>query len=170
MKKPVARIPGLRSHKTSALHNVSSASARRTHVSHSLSGCSLEAKIAKSGNCTYSLSRATGSGTFGVVYQATVAETGETVAIKKVFQDRRYKNRELEIMRPLQHPNVISLKHSFYSAGQKPSEVYLNLVMEFVPDTAYSIIKHYHRLHRPLWLGLWGIRHLRLPATIRRNC
>jgi glycogen synthase kinase 3 beta len=29
------------------------------------------------------------------VFKAIIAETGETVAIKKVFQDKRYKNREL---------------------------------------------------------------------------
>ncbi|KAL2342218.1 hypothetical protein Fmac_010158 [Flemingia macrophylla] len=36
-------------------------------------------------------------------------ETGETVAIKKVLQEKRYKNRELQIMRVLDHPNVVAL-------------------------------------------------------------
>ena len=36
-----------------------------------------------------------GSGTFGVVYKSKVNETGEVIAIKKVLQDKRYKNREL---------------------------------------------------------------------------
>ena len=40
---------------------------------------------------------------------------GETVAIKKVLQDRRFKNRELQIMSHLSHPCVIGLKHCFYS-------------------------------------------------------
>jgi serine/threonine protein kinase len=44
---------------------------------------------------TYNVERIIGNGTFGVVYKAQVAETGEIVAIKKVFQDKRYKNREL---------------------------------------------------------------------------
>jgi glycogen synthase kinase 3 beta len=47
---------------------------------------------------SYSAERVIGTGSFGVVYQATVLETGETVAIKKVLQDRRFKNRELQIM------------------------------------------------------------------------
>ncbi len=47
--------------------------------------------------------------------QASVAETGEVVAIKKVYQDKRYKNRELQIMKELYHPNVITLKHAFYT-------------------------------------------------------
>ena len=34
-----------------------------------------------------------GHGAFGKVLLATVKGTGEKVAIKKLFQDRRYKNR-----------------------------------------------------------------------------
>ncbi len=41
------------------------------------------------------------------------------VAIKKVFQDRRYKNRELQIMRELNHPNTIKLREFFYAPGDK---------------------------------------------------
>ena len=32
-----------------------------------------------------------GKGTFGVVYRARLFESGELVAIKKVFDDKRYK-------------------------------------------------------------------------------
>ena len=49
----------------------------------------------------YNAERVLGSGSFGIVYQAQVVETNETVAIKKVFQDKRYKNRELQIMKEL---------------------------------------------------------------------
>ncbi len=70
-----------------------------------------------------------GNGSFGVVYQvrsddnwkAHVAETGEVVAIKKVYQDKRYKNRELQIMRGLEHPNVVGMKQAFYTKGEKVS-------------------------------------------------
>lgn len=44
---------------------------------------------------TYSNLKVVGSGSFGVVYKSRVNETGEVVAIKKVLQDKRYKNREL---------------------------------------------------------------------------
>mmetsp|Transcript_13710 Transcript_13710/g.33643 ORF Transcript_13710/g.33643 Transcript_13710/m.33643 type:complete len:349 (-) Transcript_13710:291-1337(-) len=89
-----------------------------------------------------------GNGSFGVVFQATLVETGENVAVKKVLQDKRFKNRELQIMKQLKHTNVVELKSCFYSKGDKPDEVYLNLVLEFVPETIYRIIKHYSRTKR----------------------
>ncbi len=81
-----------------------------------------------------------GNGSFGVVFQATLVETGETVAVKKVLQDKRFKvrgrnssaaspqsliihdvgqNRELQIMKQLKHTNVVELKNCFYSKGDK---------------------------------------------------
>jgi len=77
-------------------------------------------------------------------------DTGETVAVKKVLQDKRFKNRELHIMKQLRHVNVVELKSCFYSNGDKPDEVYLNLVLEFVPETIYRIIKHYTRTNREI--------------------
>lgn len=67
---------------------------------------------------SYSAERIIGNGSFGVVFQASVVETGEIVAIKKVLQDKRFKNRELQIMRMLvqdPHCNIVALKHCFYS-------------------------------------------------------
>ncbi|KAK9823027.1 hypothetical protein WJX81_000384 [Elliptochloris bilobata] len=90
----------------------------------------------------YQTERVVGNGSFGVVFQATCLETGETVAIKKVLQDKRFKNRELQIMKMMEHPNVVGLKHCFYSTTEK-DEVFLNLVLEFVPETVYRISKHY---------------------------
>ena len=70
-----------------------------------------------------------GNGSFGVVFRATIVETGAVVAIKKVLQDKRFKNRELHIMKQLRsepHPNVIQLQHQFYSSGERSDdEVYL---------------------------------------------
>ncbi|MBV98635.1 Glycogen synthase kinase-3 alpha, partial [Eschrichtius robustus] len=56
-----------------------------------------------------------GSGSFGVVYQARLADTRELVAIKKVLQDKRFKKDEL----------------------------YLNLVLEYVPETVYRVARHF---------------------------
>ena len=41
------------------------------------------------------------------------------VAIKKVLQDKRFKNRELQIMKMMGHPNVVDLKHCFYTTTDK---------------------------------------------------
>lgn len=95
----------------------------------------------KKQSISYAAERVIGNGSFGVVYQATVIETGETVAIKKVLQDRRFKNRELQIMGMLDHPDVVALKHCFYSKGEKPDDVFLNLVMEYIPETIHRTLR-----------------------------
>lgn len=79
--------------------------------------------------------------------QAKCLENGETVAVKKVLQDKRYKNRELQTMRLLDHPNVVSLKHCFFSTTEK-DEVYLNLVLEYVPETLHRVIRHHSKLNQ----------------------
>lgn len=133
---------------------------------------------------SYSAERIIGNGSFGVVFQASVVETGEIVAIKKVLQDKRFKNRELQIMRQLvkdSHSNIVTLKHCFYSQvrdvtlfvfvrrvcegnstcctlathnsfmllsnqkGDTPDELYLNLVLEYVPETVYSISRQHSK-------------------------
>ncbi|KAF5952960.1 hypothetical protein HYC85_010904 [Camellia sinensis] len=100
---------------------------------------------------SYMAERVVGTGSFGVVFQAKCLETGEAVAIKKVLQDKRYKNRELQIMRLLDHPNVVQIKHCFFSTTEK-DEVYLNLVLEYVSETVYRVSRHYSRLsqHVPI--------------------
>jgi len=90
---------------------------------------------------SYSADRIIGNGSFGVVFQATVVGTGEIVAIKKVLQDKRFKNRERQIMKQLRHPNIVDLKHCFHSQGDNPDELYLNLVLEFLPDTVYGVAR-----------------------------
>lgn len=53
-------------------------------------------------------------------------------------------NRELQVMKMTNHPNIVQLKHCFYNTTEK-EEVYLNLVLEFVPETVYRISKHYSK-------------------------
>ncbi|XP_042430627.1 shaggy-related protein kinase alpha-like isoform X1 [Zingiber officinale] len=100
---------------------------------------------------SYKAERIVGTGSFGVVFQAKCLETGEEVAIKKVLQDKRYKNRELQTMRLLDHPNVVQLKHYFFSTTDN-DELYLNLVLEYISDTLYRTLKYYNRMnqHMPL--------------------
>nr|XP_033327873.1 glycogen synthase kinase-3 beta-like isoform X4 [Megalopta genalis] len=106
----------------------------------------------------YTDTKVIGNGSFGVVFQAKLCDTGEMVAIKKVLQDKRFKNRELQIMRRLEHCNIVKLKYFFYSSGDKnilnatnpvfhvdKDEVYLNLVLEYIPETVYKVARHYSK-------------------------
>ncbi|XP_017065278.2 putative glycogen synthase kinase-3 homolog [Drosophila eugracilis] len=99
---------------------------------------------------SYTDAKVVGNGSFGVVFQAKMVPSNEQVAIKKVLQDRRFKNRELQIMRKLRHDNIITLKWFFYSSGEKRDEVYLNLVMEFLPETLYKVERQYARSKQTL--------------------
>jgi glycogen synthase kinase 3 beta len=41
------------------------------------------------------------------------------------------------------------MRHYFYSNGDKansPDEVYLNVVMDFIPETVYKIMKNYLKM------------------------
>ncbi|XP_058610747.1 glycogen synthase kinase 3 alpha a isoform X2 [Onychostoma macrolepis] len=86
-----------------------------------------------------------GNGSFGVVYQARLIDSQEWVAIKKVLQDKRFKNRELQIMRKLDHCNIVRLRYFFYCSGEKKDEVYLNLVLDYVPETVYRVARHFSK-------------------------
>lgn len=101
---------------------------------------------------TYSDLRTIGNGSFGVVFQATLQKpTQEQIAIKKVLQDKRFKNRELQIMRKLDHCNVVKLKYFFHTTGDRgSSEVYLHLVLEYIPETLYKIARTHSRTRQNL--------------------
>lgn len=96
---------------------------------------------------SYQAEKIIGNGSFGVVYRAEESQTmrraPDTVAIKKVYQDKRYKNRELQILKILKHPFCIKMKHYFYTSGDSNDEVYLNVVMEHIPDTLYKVMKNH---------------------------
>uniref|UniRef100_A0A672RS35 Glycogen synthase kinase-3 beta n=1 Tax=Sinocyclocheilus grahami TaxID=75366 RepID=A0A672RS35_SINGR len=104
----------------------------------------------RSQEVSYTDTKVIGNGSFGVVYQAKLCDSGELVAIKKVLQDKRFKNRELQIMRKLDHCNIVRLRYFFYSSGDKKDEVYLNLVLDYVPETVYRVARHYSRAKQTL--------------------
>lgn len=99
----------------------------------------------RSTEVSYTDTKVIGNGSFGVVYQAKLCETGEMVAIKKVLQDKRFKNRELQIMRRLEHCNIVKLLYFFYTSGEKKDEIYLNLVLEYIPETVYKVARQYSK-------------------------
>ena len=92
-----------------------------------------------------------GQGTFGVVYKAQQKfDERKVVAIKKVFQDPKYSNREFKIVVELNHPNCIKVHRFFFSQENvKGNELYLNLVMDYIPDTLYKILRFYVKKNIP---------------------
>ncbi|XP_029654035.1 protein kinase shaggy-like [Octopus sinensis] len=68
-----------------------------------------------------------GSGNFGHVFRAKIIPRDTVVAIKRVIQRHKYKvllkvisqNRELQIMRQLQHINIVTLIYYFYSVDSE---------------------------------------------------
>ncbi|PYI26590.1 Pkinase-domain-containing protein [Aspergillus indologenus CBS 114.80] len=95
---------------------------------------------------SYSQCKIVGNGSFGVVFQTKMMPSGEDAAIKRVLQDKRFKNRELQIMRIVRHPNIVELKAFYYSNGERKDEVYLNLVLEYVPETVYRASRYFNKL------------------------
>lgn len=93
----------------------------------------------------YTTIKPIGTGTFGVVFQAKLHDTSEVVAIKKVLQDRRYKNRELLVIRRLHHFNIVTLHYFYYSNGAKKDDIYLNLILEYMPDTLSKLLRRYNK-------------------------
>jgi glycogen synthase kinase 3 beta len=92
------------------------------------------------------------------------------VAIKKVLQDKRFKNRELQIMKMVNHPNIVRLKQCFYSTTEK-DETYLHLVLEFVPDTVYRISKSYSKNNQrmpPIFVKLYTYQMCRALGHIHK--
>jgi len=92
-----------------------------------------------------------------------------------VLQDPRFKNRELQIMRSVCHPNVVALRDFFYTPGeQNNSEVFLNLVMEFMPETLHRCCRDHTKAsqHMPLTMVrvylfqlLHSLAYLQLPSV-----
>lgn len=103
---------------TQTIGRKTAANTKKGQMSSKPSNTTLDTSSIKDQNISYSAERIIGNGSFGVVFEARVVATNDTVAIKKVLQDKRFKNRELAIMRQLvkdPHPNIVHLKHCFYS-------------------------------------------------------
>jgi len=117
-----------------------------------------------------------GQGTFGYIEKANI-KTSSTKedekscvkfvgAIKKVHQDPRYKNRELNIIQRIRcHPNIVEFKYYYYSminnentntssssskklsspaSGNSGGDIYLHLVMECFPESLSDLIVRCH--------------------------
>ncbi|CAN6811124.1 unnamed protein product [Brassica oleracea] len=68
--------------------------------------------------------------------------------------------------------NVVSLKHCFFSTTKK-DELYLNLVLEYFPETVYRVSKHYSRANQRMpmiYVKLYTYQVLGTPTREEINC
>ncbi|KAJ9071336.1 glycogen synthase kinase 3 [Entomophthora muscae] len=72
-------------------------------------------------------------------------------------------------MRSVRHPNVTELKFYFYTSGVQKDDIYLNLVLEYVPETLYRLSRSFTRSDQhipPLHIKLFIYQLLRSLAYI----
>lgn len=139
---------------TSNVQNIST-SKQYKNLNSSSSSSSVESTSSSYAN-QYTLLKTIGQGAFGVVCMARNNNDGSIVAIKKVLQDPRYRNRELETMQKISFyddisnepdgsENCVKLLSYYKSKGRKPNEIYLNLIMEFLPLNLHQFVVNYRK-------------------------
>lgn len=45
----------------------------------------------------------------------------------------------------LNHPNCIKVHNYFFSKKDESGQIFLNLVMDYIPDTLYKILRFYYK-------------------------
>ena len=71
----------------------------------------------------YRLDKIIAHGSFGIVYEGTDMKTKKRCAVKRIFLDRRFKNRELEILQEVRdHPFIMKMKGNYITNGERPND------------------------------------------------
>ena len=96
------------------------------------------------------------SGTYSKVYRSTLADSGDVVAVKKLRQNKKHKNRELEITKEMAHTNVIHMQHAFFTIDVSDKEggkrdSLLNIVMDYIPMNVGRVITQFNSLSQPVY-------------------
>ncbi|SBT74916.1 protein kinase 1, putative [Plasmodium malariae] len=81
-------------------------------------------------NISYKIRHIIGNGVYGVVYKADCLDSSSVVALKQTYQKNTKIFKEIEIMKKLKHPNIVKLKHAFYTTSSNGG-VYVHMVMEY---------------------------------------
>ncbi|GAA5986030.1 hypothetical protein JCM5350_005505 [Sporobolomyces pararoseus] len=112
-------------------------------------------------NLCFKVEKACGFGSFGEVSRVRLLSgdgEGAVLALKRTKQDRRFKNRELNLMQnpTLRHPNIIDCKYAWQERNnpQESNHVTLYLLLEYIPQTLYT---HYR---------VWSKRKLVFPELL----
>ncbi|CAG0912296.1 unnamed protein product [Notodromas monacha] len=131
------------------LSNSSGASVSGVRISSGRDGSRVTTVVATpgQGSCdrpqdvSYTDTKVIGNGSFGVVYQAKLCESGELVAIKKVLQDKRFKRGQGSYLFSVDVVRGIPQ----YDFDFQKDEVFLNLVLEYIPETVYRVARHHSK-------------------------
>ncbi|KAH0573133.1 Kinase, CMGC GSK [Spironucleus salmonicida] len=103
---------------------------------------------------TFTPERIVGRGSFGIVYLIRSPQFSQPLALKLVVQDRRYKNREHQLMSKLDHPYTTILRKGFFVSAGSTDDLILYIIMDYYPETLHSLYRQYSRLkeHVPLMI------------------
>ncbi|KJP89590.1 CMGC/GSK protein kinase [Plasmodium fragile] len=82
------------------------------------------------GNIKYKILDVIGHGVYGVVYKAYCLNSMCVVALKQTYQKHARIFKEVEIMKKLRHPNIVQLKHAFYT-NTSNGGIYVHMIMEY---------------------------------------
>ena len=84
-----------------------------------------------------------------MVFQGKDLVNGDIIAVKRVYIDKRFKNRELEILEEVtDHPYILCMDAHYFTNAEKNGDSYLHIVTELFPETLAMLIKKTHRLSR----------------------
>ena len=90
----------------------------------------------------YTLTKKVGSGAYGHVWKVTDRKSGETLALKKIFDafqhstDAQRTFREITLLNELDHPNVVKLKQVIRAENDKD----LYLVFDYMEADLHNAI------------------------------
>ncbi|ELA41941.1 CMGC/GSK protein kinase [Vittaforma corneae ATCC 50505] len=123
------------------------------------------------GELSYKIIEIIGRGTFGFVSKIETA-AGSVYALKTVYENNKYNNRELDILLKIDHPNIIRL-HSYFFSHATVEGHYLYMCFEyihtsfqdFVIDKARDVclVKHLYRQ------AVEGLNYLHLKGICHRD-
>lgn len=121
-----------------------------SNVSRVLPSVESETEEFKLSDIKFSPNDVIGEGGFAIVYRGFNKQDQTYIAVKKAFVDTKYNNRELDILKSLTHPNIITFKNGYYTTENEGKDTYLNIVMELMESTTGKIISSYTDKHQKI--------------------
>lgn len=90
-----------------------------------------------------------GRGTFGTVFKAQTSN--REYAVKKVYQDPRYKNREKDILKIVSHPNCMRMRHSYITSEGDEKTPFLYIYYDYFPTDLSSYLDKIKKVNLKLF-------------------